>query len=200
MGTLIVSTNTTLDGVTEDPDGSEGSQHGRWWAHVSATDREAWVEAETKEVRRASALLIGRRSYEFFASRWATRAGDLAERMNAIPKFVTSSTLTDPTWNNAQVLTGPLPDEVTKLKASIDGEILVYGSAALVHALFEHGLVDALRIIIFPSVVGAGARLFEPGGPTVPLRLVEQRIIGDNLAYVAHEVVHSPRRPEELQQ
>jgi len=191
MGTLIVSTNTTLDGVTEDPDGSEGSQHGSWWADVSATDREAWVEAETKEVRRATALLIGRHSYEFFASRWATRTGAFADRMNAIPKFVMSSTLTEPTWNNAQVLTGPLPDEITKLKNSVDGEILVYGSATLAHTLFERGLVDALRIIIFPSVVGAGDRLFEPGGPTFPLRLVEQRIIGDNLAYVAYEVVHT---------
>jgi dihydrofolate reductase len=195
MATLIISTNTTLDGVTEDPDGSEGSPHGGWWADVTAIDRDAWVETETMEVHGAAALLIGRRSYEFFASRWATRTGEFADGMNDIPKYVVSSTLTESTWNNPKVLNGPLGEEVARLKNSIDGELLVYGSATLARALFGLGLVDGLRIILFPSVAGAGARLFGPGRPTGSLRLIEHRVVGENLAFVAHEVVHSHTGP-----
>jgi dihydrofolate reductase len=194
MGTLIVSTNTTLDGVTQDPDGSEGSSHGSWWADVSDADRAAWVETETDEVKRADALLIGRRSYDFFASRWATRTGEFADRMNAIPKFVVSATITNPGWNNSRLLSGTLPDGVTSLKNAFRGEILVYGSATLARSLFEHRLVDELRIIIFPSVVGDGARLFEPGGPALPLSLIDHHRIGDNLAYVSHRITRPGSR------
>ena len=130
----------------------------------------------------AEALLLGRRSYEWFAARWPSRSGELADRLNSLPKYVVSSTLEDPGWNNSTVLKGDVVDEVSKLKQELDGEIVVPASFQLVHTLIEHDLVDELRLKIFPVVLGAGERLFGETSDKKPMRLVATRTLGDGVA------------------
>ena len=132
------------------------------------------------------ALLLGRRSYEFFAATWPSRAGELADRLNSVPKYVVSSTLEDPDWNNATVLRGEVVDEVSKLERELDGEIVVLGSPQLARTLIEHDLVDELRLMVYPVVLGAGERLFGETSDQRPVRLVETRTVAD-LAYLTYE-------------
>src|SRR4029450_13758963 len=132
-------------------------------------------------------LLLGRRSYEFFAARWPFRSGEYADRLNSMPKYVVSSALEHPAWDNATVLNGDVINEVSKLKRELNGDIVVYGSIQLVRTLLEHGLVDELRLMIYPVVLGAGERLFGETSDTKPMRLINTRTVGDGLAFLTYQ-------------
>jgi dihydrofolate reductase len=191
MGKIVISENVTLDGVVQDPTGEEGFRHGGWFAQVGSNDREGFYKAALDEVLRAEALLVGRRSYEFLAARWPSRTGELADRMNSIPKYVVSSTLEDPSWNNSTVVKGDAVNEVSNLKERLNGEIVVPASLQLVRTLIEKDLVDELRLMVYPFVLGAGERLFGETSDKVPLRLVASRTVGDSLPYVTYQVVRA---------
>jgi dihydrofolate reductase len=188
MGKIVISQNVTLDGVVEDPTGEEGFKHGGWWVQVGSNDREGFYQAALDEVLRAEALLFGRRSYEYFAARWPSRTGDMADRMNSIPKYVVSSTLKDPGWNNSTVVSGDAVEEVSNLKERLAGEIVVPGSRQLVRALLGNDLADELRLLVYPYVLGAGERLFGEMTDKLPLRLVANRTVGDGLPYLTYQV------------
>ena len=187
MGSIVVFENISLDGVTQDPTGEEGFSPHDWRAGLPPTDRQKWDKLILDDVLGARALLLGRRSYEFFAGRYPQRTGELADTMNSLPKYVVSATLADPGWNNSTVLGGDLAAEVSKLKHTVDGEIRVYASSQLVHALIEHDLVDELRLTIFPLVMSAGMRLFDQRGNPKALRRTDTRAVGDSLTYVAYQ-------------
>jgi dihydrofolate reductase len=152
-------------------------------------DRTAWARVECEEAVAAEAMLLGRRSYEFFASRWPSRSGEWADRLNSMPKYVVSSTLEDPDWNNSMVLKGDPADEVSKLKDRVGGDIVVYASRQLVHTLIERDLVDELRLMVHPVVLGAGARLFTETSDRKRVRLVDARTVGDGLAQLTYQLV-----------
>ena len=189
MGKIVVSENVSLDGVTQDPTGEEGFRHGGWFGRIGDKDREAWAKMEFDEALGAEAWLLGRRSYEFFGIRWRPRSGELADRLNSMPKYVVSSTLQEPRWGNSTVLKGNVVDEVSKLKQELDGDIVVYASTQLVRTLMEHDLVDELRLTVYPVVLGAGERLFGETSDSRPLRLVSTQTIGDGLAFLTYERV-----------
>ena len=191
MGKIVITTNASLDGVVQDPDGEEGFELGGWFGQFGGKDLEQWAEVETDEALRADALLLGRRSEEWFATRWASRTGEWADRLNSMPKYVVSSTLTEPRWSNSTILKGDVVDEVSKLKQEIAGEILVYASYQLERALIEHDLVDELRLVVFPVVLGEGERLFGPTGDKKPMRLVSAQTIGDGLAFLTYQPVRN---------
>ena len=128
MGKIVISENVSLDGVVQDPTGEEGFRHGGWLAEVGDRDREAWAKVGFDEALGAEALLLGRRSYEFLAERWPSRSGEWADRLNSMPKYVVSSTLEEPDWNNSTILKGNVVTEVSKLKQQLDGEIVVPAS------------------------------------------------------------------------
>ena len=184
MGKIVISENVSLDGVVEDPSGVEGFSRGGWVGKV--TDREGAGKVLLDEAKGAEAQLFGRRTYEFLAARWPSRIGALADRLNDMPKYVVSSTLEDPAWNNSTVLKGDAVDAVSTLKAELDGEIVVAGSIRLVRTLIEHDLVDELRLMIYPVVLGAGERLFGEISDQRPVRLVETRTV-DDLAFLTYE-------------
>jgi dihydrofolate reductase len=189
MGKIVISTNASLDGVVQDPDGEEGFRLGGWFTEFGAEDLAAWAELETAEALRMEALLLGRRSDEWFAKRWLGREGDWGDRLNSLPKYVVSSTLEDPKWTNVTVLKGDVVNEVSKLKRELGGEIVVYASYQLGRTLIEHDLVDELRLVIYPVVLGAGERLFGETSNTQPMRLLSTRTIGDGLAFLTYEMV-----------
>ena len=155
MGKLIVTENITLDGVIQDPTGEEGLGRGAW-SQMGATDQAAWAEFFTDEALDVEAMLLGRRTYEYFAGRFPSRTGVWAERLNSMPKYVVSATLEAAEWNNSTVLTGDVVDDVSKLKETLTGDLVVYASGRLVPTLLEHDLVDELRLMTFPCVLGAG--------------------------------------------
>jgi dihydrofolate reductase len=189
MGKIVITTNVSLDGVVEDPDGAEGFGRGGWFVQAGGKDLEEWGKIEYAEALDTAALLLGRRSDEWFGTRWAARPGEFADRLNSLPKYVVSTTLQDPRWTNVTVLTGDVVDEVTKLKRELDGDIVVYASYQLERALIEHGLVDELRLFVFPVVVGAGERLFGETTGTRPFRLADSRTVGDGLVLLTYEAV-----------
>ncbi len=191
MGRIVVSDNITVDGVVQDPTGEEGFEHGGWFTQVSGNDREAFGKAALDEALAADAFLLGRRTYQFLASRWPSRTGALADRLNSFPKYVVSSTLDNPKWNNTRVLKGDPAAEVSRLKQQLKGEIVVPGSFKLVQTLIEHDLVDEMRVMVYPFVLGAGDRLFSGPIAKVPLHLVDNRTIGDGLAYITYWVVRA---------
>jgi dihydrofolate reductase len=187
MATIVISENVSLDGVIQDPAGDEGFRVGGWVGLIK--DSPQLNKLALDEALDAEALLLGRRSYEWFAARWPSRSGALADRLNSLPKYVVSSTLEDPAWNNSTVLKGDPLAEVSKLKKELNGEILVPASFKLLHALMEHDLVDKLRLKIFPVVLGAGERLFGETSDKKPLRLVDARTLGDGVAVLTYEAV-----------
>jgi dihydrofolate reductase len=189
MGKIVITTNTSLDGVVQDPDGQEGFKLGGWFGQYGGKDLEEWARVETDEALGAAALLLGRQSDEWFATRWQARSGEWADRLNSLPKYVVSSTLKDPKWSNSTLIKGDVVSGISKLKQQISGEILVYASYHLVHTLMEHDLVDEVRLVIFPVVLGAGERLFKEISDQVPMRLVHAQTIGEGLAFVTYEVV-----------
>jgi dihydrofolate reductase len=193
MGKIVMSgpQNVSLDGVVQDPDGGEGFRLGGWFVEFGGKDLEPWNELALDEALRAEAWLLGGRSYEFFGERWRPRSGELADRLNSMPKYVVSSTLEDPEWNNTTVLKGDVVSEVSKLKQEMDGEIHVPASYQLARTLLEHDLVDEVRLVVFPVVLGGGERLFGETSDKRPMRLVDTRTIGDGLAFLTYEVVQA---------
>jgi dihydrofolate reductase len=189
MGKIVISENVSLDGVIQDPTGEEGFRFGGWFDPATA-DREAWAKVLTDEALGAEALLLGRRTYEYFVARgWVSRSGEWADRLRSLPKYVVSSTLEDLDWNNSTVLKGDVLNEVSKLKQKVNGDIVVYASGQLVPTLMEHDLVDELRLMVYPVVLGAGERLFGETSDKKSVRLVDARTVGDGLAYLTYELV-----------
>jgi dihydrofolate reductase len=193
MGKIVVSENVTLDGVIQDPSGVEGFKHGGWVGRVGDRGRDGAAKVLLDEALGAEALLQGRRTHEFLAGRWPSRTGELAERLNSMPKYVVSSTLEASNWNNSTILSGDVVSEVLKLKRELNGEIVVAGSTQLVGTLMEHDLVDELRLMIYPVVLGAGERLFPETSDTRSVRLLDTLTV-DDLAYLTYEVVRAAQR------
>jgi len=187
MGRIVVSENVTLDGVVQDPAGAEGFERGGWVGRVGQRGREEAAKVLLDEALGAEAQLFGRRTYEFLAGRWPSRSGEFADRFNGMPKYVVSSSLRDPGWNNSTVLSGDVIQEVSKLKEELDGEIIVAGSIRLVRTLMDNDLVDELRLMIYPVLLGAGEHLFIETSDQRPVRLIETRTV-DDLAYLIYEV------------
>ena len=190
MGRIVVTEFISLDGVVEDPGGAEDFEYGGWTFEIDRGDDGNKFKLD--EVRDAEAQLLGRVTYEGFAAAWPTITDEVgfADKMNTMPKYVVSSTLGDPQWQNTTVLSGDLAEEVSRLKQEIDGVILVAGSAQLVQGLLEHGLVDELRLMVFPVVLGSGKRLFGETTDKKPLRLVDSKIVGDGVAILIYESTH----------
>jgi dihydrofolate reductase len=190
MGKIVMSgpQNVSLDGVVQDPDGQEGFRLGGWFAQFGGKDLEQWNKVALDEALRAEAWLLGRRSYEFFGARWRPRSGQLADRLNSMPKYVVSSTLEDPEWKNTKVLKGDAVTEVSRLKHGIDGEIVIPASYKLARTLIEHDLVDELRLVVFPVVLGDGERLFGETFEKKAMRLVDTETIGDGLAFLTYRL------------
>jgi len=186
MGTIVLSgpQNASLDGVVQDPDGAEGFELGGWFVEFGGKDLEPWNELALADALGAEAWLLGRASYEFFGTRWRPRTGELADRLNSMPKYVVSSSLVEPGWENTTVLSGDAVEAVARLKQELDGEIVVPASYRLARTLIAHDLVDELRLVVFPVVLGSGERLFDATTGRKPMRLVEARTVGDGLVFL----------------
>jgi dihydrofolate reductase len=185
MGRIVVTEFVSLDGVIEDPGGSEGFEHGGWTFEI---DRgEEGDKFKLDEALEAEALLLGRVTYEGFAEAWPSRSGEFADKFNGMPKYVVSSTLTEPEWSNSTVIAGDLADAVAKLKEELSGDAVVHGSAQLAQGLIERDLVDELRLMVFPVVLGKGKRLFGETGGKLPLRLADSKVVGDGVAILVYE-------------
>jgi dihydrofolate reductase len=189
MGKIVISTNVSFDGVVQDPDGLEGFRLGGWFGQFGGKDLEEWAKVEFEEALGTQALLLGRRSDEWFAARWLSKNDEWADRLNGLPKYVVSSTLQDPKWSNSTVLRGDVVSEVSKLKQELDGDIVVYASYQLGRTLIEHDLVDELRLFVYPVVLGAGERLFGETSDKKPLRLVDTKTVGDGLILLTYTFV-----------
>lgn len=189
MGKIVVTEFVSLDGVIEAPGGGEDYEHAGW---TFAIDRgEEGNQFKLDELFEAEAQLLGRVTYDGFAAAWPTMdgTGEFGERMNSMPKYVVSSTLQKAEWTNSTVLRGELADEIVKLKQDVDGVILVAGSAQLVQALLDHGLVDELRPMVFPVILGSGKRLFGETADKTSLRLVSSKTVGDGVAILTYQPV-----------
>ena len=184
MGKIVVTEFVSLDGVMEDPGGAEGYKHGGWTFEIERG--EEGDKFKLDETMNAAALLLGRRTFEGFAEAWPSREGEFADKFNNMPKYVVSSTLKDPDWNNSTVLDGDLAESVAKVRDEIDGDIVVAGSAQLVQGLIEQGLVDELRLMVFPVVLGSGKRLFGETSDKHSLKLSESQFVGDGVAILTY--------------
>jgi dihydrofolate reductase len=187
MGRIVVTEFVSLDGVVEGPGGGEEFQHAGWTFEIDrGKEGERYKLDETLD---SEALLLGRRTYEAFAAAWPTRGGEFADKFNSMPKYVASSTLEDPEWNNSSVLAGDVIEEVSNLRQELEGNIVVHGSPTLVRTLLEHDLVDELRLMLYPVVLGTGKRLFGETSDKTPLRLVDTKPVGDGVAILTYEPV-----------
>ena len=176
MGRLVVTEFVSVDGVFEDPGGAEDYEHGGWTFEY---DRgEEGNKFKLDELMEAEVQLLGRVTYEGFAAAWPTREGEFADKINTAPKYVVSSTLKDPEWHNTTVISGDVAGRVAELKERINGAILVAGSGTLVATLLGADLVDELRLMVFPTVLGRGKRLFPDGIDRLKLKLTESRHVG----------------------
>jgi dihydrofolate reductase len=185
MGRIVVTEFVSLDGVIEDPGGSEDFKYGGWSFEIERGDEGDRFKLD--ETMNSDALLLGRKTYEGFADAWPSRDGEFADKFNNMPKYVVSSTLKDPEWTNSTVLDGDLADEVSKLRDEVDGDIVVHGSAQLVQGLVDNGLVDELRLMVFPVVLGAGKRLFGETSDKQRLRLSDSKTVGDGVQILTYE-------------
>ena len=176
MGKLVVTEFVSIDGVFEDPGGAEEYEHGGWTFEYDRGDDGNKFKLD--ELMDADVQLLGRKTYEGFAAAWPSREGPFAEKLNNDPKVVVSTTLTDPEWQNTTVISENVADELRKLKDETDGAILVAGSGTLVQTLLENDLVDELRLMVFPTILGRGRRIFPDGIDRLKLRLVEARTVG----------------------
>jgi dihydrofolate reductase len=185
MGRIVVTEFVSLDGVMEAPGGGEDYKHGGWTFEIERG--EEGDKFKLDETMASEALLLGRRTYEGFAAAWPSRDGEFADKFNSMPKYVVSSTLKDPEWNNTAVLDGELAAEVAKIKEQQEGDIVVHGSAQLVQALLENDLVDELRLMVFPVVLGTGKTLFGETSDKKTLQLRDSKIVGDGVAILVYE-------------
>jgi dihydrofolate reductase len=176
MGELVVTEFVSIDGVFEDPGGAEGYEHGGWtFEYDRGDDGDTFKLGELME---AQVQLLGRVTYEGFAAAWPSREGPFADKLNNDPKYVVSTTLTNPGWQNTKVISGNVVDEISKLKDETEGVILVAGSGTLVRALLGANLVDELRLMVFPTILGRGRRLFPDGIDRLKLKLAESKTVG----------------------
>jgi dihydrofolate reductase len=185
VGKIVVTEFVSLDGVIEDPGGSEDFKYGGWSFEISSGEEGGKFKLD--ETFASDALLLGRVTYEGFAAAWPSRDGEFADKFNTMPKYVVSSTIDAPTWNNTTVLKGEVAEEVAKLKENVDGNIVVHGSARLAQTLLDHGLVDELRLMVYPVVLGSGKRLFGDTSDKKPLKLVDSKIVGDGVAILVYQ-------------
>jgi dihydrofolate reductase len=176
MGKIVVTEFISTDGVIEDPGGSEDYEHSGWSFQIDRGDDGNKFKLD--ETMATDALLLGRVTFQGFADAWPSREGDFADKFNSMPKFVVSTTLDEPEWNNSTVISGDVAAEVEKLKERFANDIVVHGSAQLVNTLKEEDLVDEYRLMVFPVVLGKGKRLFSDGGDLTPLKLSEARQVG----------------------
>ena len=184
MGRIVVTEFISLDGVIEDPGGAEDFEYGGWSFEFERGDEGNKFKLD--ETMASAALLLGRVTYEGFAAAWPSRQGEFADKFNDMPKYVVSSTLGEPEWTNTTVLEGDVPTAVSKLRDEQDGDVVVHGSAQLVQALLEHGLVDELRLMVFPVVLGKGKRLFGETSDKRPLQLADSKTVGDGVAILVY--------------
>src|SRR6059058_5487440 len=182
MGKIVVTEFVSLDGVIEAPGGGEDYKHSGWTFEIKRG--EEGDDFKVQETRSSEALLLGRKTYEGFAEAWPSREGEFADLFNSMPKYVLSSTLDNPEWNNTTVLKNI--DDVTKLREGIAGEIVVHGSAQLAQALLDRDLVDELRLMVFPVVLGSGKRLFGESTDKKRLELVDTRTVGDGVLILTY--------------
>jgi len=185
VGRILVTEFVSLDGVVEAPGGGESFKHGGWSFEINRG--EEGDKFKLDETLASEALLLGRVTYEGFAAAWPSRDGEFADKFNSMPKYIVSSTLTDPEWNNSTVLQGDVAGEVAKLREQHDGDIVVHGSPQLVQTLVEQDLVDELRLMVFPVVLGSGKRLFGETSDKKALRLVDSKVVGDGVAILVYQ-------------
>ena len=190
MGKIVISENITLDGVVQDPTGGEGLPQGGWFTEFGGKDLAEWNKVAFDETLAAEALLLGRRSDEWFATIWESRTGPFADRLNTMPKYVVSKTLNHPRWSNATLLKGDPVTEIKKLKQQTDGDIAVIGSIQLAHTLIANNLADELRLTVYPVALGTGKRLFPETDDKKPLHLTTARTLGAGLTHLTYEFVH----------
>jgi dihydrofolate reductase len=185
MGRIVVTEFISLDGVVEDPGGGEDFKYGGWsFEFDRGTEGNQFKLDET---RASAALLLGRVTYEGFAEAWPSREGEFADMFNSMPKYVVSSTLTQPEWTNSTVLAaGDLVEAVSKLKQEADGDVVVHGSVQLAQTLIAHDLVDELRLMVFPVILGTGKRLFGDPGEKKTLRLIDSKAVGDGVVILTY--------------
>jgi dihydrofolate reductase len=184
VGKIVVTEFISLDGVVEDPGGAEDFKHSGWSFEISRGDEGDKFKLD--EAMSSDALLLGRVTFEGFAKAWPSREGEFADKFNTMPKYVVSSTLEDPEWTNSTVLQGDVTEEVAKLRQAHDGDIVVHGSPQLVQTLLDHDLVDELRLMVFPVVLGTGKRLFGETSDKKPLQLVESKTVGDGVTILIY--------------
>jgi dihydrofolate reductase len=184
MGRIVVTEFVSLDGVMEDPGGSENFKYGGWTFEIARGDEGDKFKLD--ETMEAEALLLGRVTFEGFAEAWPSRTGEFADKFNNMPKYVVSSTLREPTWNNTTVLSGDLVEEVSKVRDNASGDVYVHGSRQLAQALLEYDLVDELHLMVFPVVLGTGKRMFGDTTDKKPLRLVDSKFVGDGVAILVY--------------
>src|SRR4030081_3924829 len=186
MARRVVTEFVSLDGVIEAPGGGEDYEHAGWTFEIDrGADGDKFKLDETMD---SEALLLGRVTYEGFAAAWPAMKNEFADKFTGMPKYVVSSTLENPTWNNSTVLRGDVVEEVSKLKRDLEGDVVVHGSAQLAQTLLEHGLVDELRLMVFPVVLGKGKRLFGPTSGKRPLKLSDSKTVGDGVAVQIYAV------------
>ncbi len=185
MGKIVITEFVSLDGVMEAPGGGEGYKHAGWTFEIERGDEGDRFKLD--ETMNSQALLLGRVTYEGFAAAWPTMEGEFADKFNTMPKYVVSSTLEHPEWTNTTVLSGDVVEQVSKLRQDTDGDIVVHGSARLAQTLLEHGLVDELRLMVFPVVLGSGKRLFGETSDKKRLRLVDSKTVGDGIAILTYQ-------------
>jgi len=185
VGRIVVTEFVSLDGVIEDPGGAESFRHGGWSFEIERGDEGDKFKLD--EASSSEALLLGRVTYEGFAEAWPSREGEFADKFNTMPKYVVSSTLQNPEWNNSTVLEGDVVEGVSRLRHELDGDIVVPGGIRLARTLIEHDLVDELRLMVYPVVLGAGKRLFGETSDKKPLRLVDSKVVGDGVTVLTYQ-------------
>jgi dihydrofolate reductase len=187
VGRIVVTEFVSLDGVVEAPGGGEDFKYAGWTFQIKRGDEGEKFKLD--ETLSSEALLLGRVTYEGFAKAWPSVKDDagFADKFNSMPKYVVSSTLEDPEWNNSTVLKGDAVEEVSKLKQELDGDIVVHGSPQLAQTLIEHDLVDEYRLMVFPVVLGTGKRLFGETTDKKSLRLVDSKVVGDGVAILVYQ-------------
>jgi dihydrofolate reductase len=185
MGRIVVTEFVSLDGVVEAPGGGEGYRHDGWTFEIDRGDEGNRFKLD--ETMSSEALLLGRKTYEGFAAAWPSREGEFADKFNGMPKYVVSSTLASPEWSNTTVLDGDLADEVGRVRDAHGGDVVVHGSPQLVQALLEADLVDELRLMVFPVVLGTGKRLFGETSDKKRFRLASSQTVGDGVTILVLE-------------